>query len=279
MKEKKIHLWRLLIKKGLFRTKEEASKWIMTGKVIVNDQCIDKNGFAVPEKASIKIKDYNKKYVSKGGLKLEGALRDFSIDVSGKVVLDAGASTGGFTDCLLQHGAKKVYAVDTGFGQLMGKLRSDKRVVNLEKTNISSLKKEQLIPLPSLAVVDLSYLSLKKAVPVIWNLMSENGRLICLVKPLFEIKDSTIPRTGKIEDARLYRYILSDLIAYFDNKNIRSIDITYSPVTGNKGTREFFLYLEQNKIHTHKRVIGKIDDVVESSLKLDLFKDDGTFYL
>ncbi len=269
---KKIFLWKLLINKGIFNNKELASKWIMAGKVLVNNQRIDKCGYLVSEDADIRIKDYDKKYASKGGIKLEGALNDFNIDVTGKVVLDVGASTGGFTDCLIQNGAKKVYAVDVGFGQLMGKLRSDERVVNMEKTNISDIKKSRLKPLPVLAVVDLSYLSIRKAIPVVIKLLHKKGLIICLVKPLFEIDDPGARRTGIIKGSKLYKDVLQDLVEFFLDIDIVTADITYSHITGNKGTREFFMLLTKDK---HRKMTGcsnKIDRVVASSLKLKNYK-------
>ncbi len=269
---KKIFLWKLLVNKGIFSNKELASKWIMAGKVLVDNQRIDKCGYLVLEDAEIRIKDYEKKYASKGGIKLEGALNDFNIDVTGKVVLDVGASTGGFTDCLIQYGAKKVYAVDVGFGQLMGKLRSDKRVVNMEKTNISDIKKSQMKPPPVLAVVDLSYLSIKKAIPVVFKLLHKKGLIICLVKPLFEIADPDVRRTGIIKDSKLYKDVLQDLVKFFLDIDIITADITYSHITGNKCTREFFMLLTKDKCREMTGCNNKIDRVVASSLKLKNYK-------
>lgn len=168
-KPKKIPLWELLVDRGYFEDQDHAKRWIMAGKVIVNSQRANSAAEKVREDAHILVKGIELKYVGKGGLKLEGALNNFDLDVKGKFALDAGASTGGFTDCLLQHGASKVYAIDVGFGQLAGKLRLDQRVVNMERVNISDVRPEQLVPRPEVATIDLSYLSLKKGIPIVAN--------------------------------------------------------------------------------------------------------------
>jgi 23S rRNA (cytidine1920-2'-O)/16S rRNA (cytidine1409-2'-O)-methyltransferase len=218
----------------------------MAGKVIVDDQRIDKAGQGVPETAVIRLKGLSK-YVGKGGFKLEGALSDFSVDVSGKVALDAGAATGGFTDCLLQHGASRVYAVDVGFGSLVGTLRNDKRVVNLEKTNISDIDPGQLTPQPALGTVDLSYLSLKKGIPIFSALLEPDGELVCLVKPLFEISDSKARRTGKIEEPSHYSDLLQDLLDFVGSIGLHTCGLSPSHIPGGKGTLEFFLHLSKER--------------------------------
>jgi len=162
---KKVPITDLLIERGFFPDRKTAESWIMSGKVIVNNERVETSGQRFAVNSEIRIKGLDLKYVGKGGLKLEGALADFHLHVEGIVALDAGACTGGFTDCLLQHGASKVYAVDVGYGQLAGKLRVDKRVVNMERTNIGDVLPERLNPKPTLATVDLSYLSLKKKHP------------------------------------------------------------------------------------------------------------------
>lgn len=237
---KRVSLWELLVDRGFCADRKTATGWIMAGQVIVDGQRIDKAGCLVSADTTVRVKGI-KKYVGKGGLKLEGALADFGVDVSGRVVLDAGASTGGFTDCLLQHGAARVYAVDAGYGLLAGKLRVDERVVNWEKTNISELSPEQLQPTPTLATVDLSYLSLQIAIPIVARLVDRQGDMICLVKPLFEVPDSQARRTGKIEDPAMYRQVLHDLVEYVDNMGLKTVGVASSRIPGRRGTREFFL--------------------------------------
>jgi 23S rRNA (cytidine1920-2'-O)/16S rRNA (cytidine1409-2'-O)-methyltransferase len=243
-KPRKMPLHQLLVDRGLCIDEKDARSWIMAGKVIVDDQRIDKAGQSVPETANVRLKGLSK-YVGKGGFKLEGALSDFSIDVSGKVALDAGAATGGFTDCLLQNGASKVYSVDVGFGALVGKLRNDERVVNLERTNISDIQPGHLNPQPALGTVDLSYLSLKKGIPIFSSLLEPDGELICLVKPLFEVSDSKARRTGKIAKTSHYSDMLRDLLRFVDSIGLQTCGLTHSHIPGGKGTLEFFLHLSK----------------------------------
>lgn len=271
---KKANLWKLLIDKGLFPDRQTATAWIMSGKVLVDDYPISKAGHPVSIDANIRIKDYSKRYVGKGGLKLEGALRDFNIDISGKVALDAGASTGGFTDCLLQRGASKVFAVDAGFGQLAGKLRIDDRVVNMELTNISEIRPEQLVPQPTFATVDLSYLSLTKAIPIVSRLLDQKGKMLCLVKPLFEVSDPEVRRTGKIEIIETYKEVLHRLTKFVEETGLYPVGITHSHVTGNKGTREFFLFISLDTEHLENGVRSYIDHVVEDAMRVPVFQID-----
>jgi 23S rRNA (cytidine1920-2'-O)/16S rRNA (cytidine1409-2'-O)-methyltransferase len=237
---KKVRLWELLVERALFDDPRTAKAWIMAGKVIVEGQRVDKAGHFVSNDASIRIKGLTK-YVGRGGLKLEGALADFGMDVSGQVALDVGAATGGFTDCLLQHEVAKVYAVDVGYGLLAGKLRADQRVVNMERTNISVLSPDQLQPRPSLATVDLSYLSLRVAIPIVACLLTDYGEMLCLVKPLFEVSDSASRGAATIDDSAVYSTILRELVDSVNRSGLTVTGITYSHITGGKGTREFFL--------------------------------------
>ena len=266
VKPKKVPLYQLLVSQGLCANEKDARSWIMAGKVIVNNQRIDKAGTPVPSASDIRLKGAGK-YVGKGGYKLEGALSDFSVDVSGKVALDAGAAAGGFTDCLLQNGAARVYAVDAGFGALSGKLRNDHRVINLERTNISDLSPGDFDPRPAVATVDLSYLSLRKAVPVIARLLSSQGELICLVKPLFEVSDATARRTGIIAEPADYSEMLRALLDYVRSTGLYVYGLTHSHIPGGKGTLEFFLHT--GKIRPSYTAPIDIDAVVDSALALD----------
>jgi len=230
-----------LVEMGACRNEKEAAARIMAGEVYINGQKA-KNGAMVKEDQEVTLKGVLP-YASKGGFKMAGALEDFGIDVTGRICIDAGACTGGFTDCLVQRGAEKVYAVDVGFGQLMGKLRQDPHVVNLEKTNISDERLLHLDPRPFFGTVDVSYLSLRKAIPYFSAVMHGEGELCCLVKPLFEIDDAEARRTGVITDDQ-YAPLLFDLIRDVNAMPGTSVKaITHSHVTGNAGTREFFLHV------------------------------------
>lgn len=238
---KKQKLTLRLIEMGACQTEKEAAARIMAGEVYINGQKA-KNGDMVRDEQLVTLKGVLP-YASKGGFKMAGALDDFSINVTGRVCIDAGACTGGFTDCLVQRGAGLVYAVDVGFGQLMGKLRQDPHVVNLEKTNISDEKLLSLEPRPDFGTVDVSYLSLRKAIPYFSAVLHGKGELCCLVKPLFEIDDAEARRTGIISDEQ-YAPLLFDLIRDVNEMPGMAVKaITHSHVTGNAGTREFFLHV------------------------------------
>jgi len=231
-----------LLSEHWFTTEKEAAAWIMERKVLANDTAVLTPRQIIPTDAVIRVKEsYKRKYVNKGGLKLEGAIRDFGISVADRVTLDCGASTGGFTDCLLQFGAKRVYAVDAGFGQLDWKLISDPKVINMEKTNLGDQALLNLDPRPEIITLDLSYLSLKKALPICRGILGDKGLAICLVKPIFEVESSEIRRTGKINDHEILKDILIDLCGYFIKMEVNVGGVTNSPVTGNSGTLEFFV--------------------------------------
>ncbi|MBQ9265175.1 MAG: TlyA family RNA methyltransferase [Clostridia bacterium] len=269
MKSKKQKLVDRLVDMGACGTGKEAAARIMAGEVYINGQ-LAKNGAVVKEEDAVTLKGVLP-YASKGGFKLSGALEDFGIDVRGRVCVDAGASTGGFTDCLVQRGARTVYAVDVGFGQLMGKLRQDSRVVNLEKTNVSDEKLLHLDPRPDLGTVDVSYLSLRKAIPYFSAILHGQGELCCLVKPLFEIDDAEARRTGVIADdqyAPLLHSLIDDVNA-MPGAAVRAV--THSPVTGNAGTREFFLHVV---LGTPGEPISdeQITAAVERARELELYK-------
>jgi 23S rRNA (cytidine1920-2'-O)/16S rRNA (cytidine1409-2'-O)-methyltransferase len=232
-----------LIGEAYFTSDKEALSFVMAGKVTVGSVTIRSLTERCDPSLPITVRGRSIPYAAKGGLKLEKAIRDFHVNVGGRVCIDAGASAGGFSDCLLSHNAALVYAVDVGYGQLIGRLRQDARIINLEKTNISDHKLLSLIPEPDLGSVDLSYLSLRKAIPVFKAILHGRGELLCLVKPLFEIEDTHVRRTG-ILDPSSYQALLNGLI---DNLNARDgmyiNGITASPVTGNRGTLEFFLHV------------------------------------
>ncbi|MDD7122363.1 MAG: TlyA family RNA methyltransferase [Clostridiales bacterium] len=240
---KKLRALDLILQRGLIADEKEARACLMAGQVYSGSRRIAGASEMLPIDCELHVRGMDMPFVSKGGLKLSGAIRDFGIDVTGRVCIDAGASTGGFTDCLVKSGAALVYAVDVGFGQLMGSLRQDPHVVNLEKTNISDEKLLSLDPKPTLGSVDLSYLSLRKGIPAFAVILKEEGELMCLVKPLFETEDAAARRSGVLPDDA-YEGVLNDLIRDVNAlPYAQAVNVTHSPVTGNAGTREFFLHV------------------------------------
>lgn len=243
MKEKSILIQKYLVGQGLIADERQAAAWLMAGKVFADTRRL-KAGDKVKLSDNIIVAGLHDKYLSKGGWKLEKALDAFSLSPEGLICLDAGASTGGFTDCLIKHGAKTVYAVDVGFGQLHANLRQDTRVVNLEKTNLGDESLLSLSPMPALATCDLSYLSLRLAVPYYRAILHGKGDLICLVKPLFEVEDAEARRTGVLSDD-CFAPMLASLQETLDSQPNTSVrNVTYSPVTGNQGTVEFFFHVK-----------------------------------
>ena len=262
----------LLLSGGYFAEEKEARSAILAGEVYAGNQRVASPGQMLAGDAALRVKGRELPYISKGGLKLEGALRDFGVDVRDRVCIDAGASTGGFTHCLLKAGAARVYAVDVGYGQLMGSLRQDSRVVNLERTNISDEKLLSLDPRPTLGTVDLSYLSLRKGIPAFAEVLGYAGELLCLVKPLFEVEDSEARRTGVLpEDA--YLPILTDLIRDVNAWTwAAAVGVTHSPVTGNTGTREFFLHVRLGEGQTPPDLESAAEEAVGRALALEEYE-------
>lgn len=267
-KQKKCLLIEKLTKDGWFADQKEALPFIMAGQVLVNNQPASGCNEKIPIDSTIRVrKYYKKKYVNKGGLKLEGAIKDLKIDVKGKTALDCGASTGGFTDCLLCHEALKVYAVDVGHGQLAGKLTINPKVVNLERTNLSDPLLCSLDPIPVLITLDLSYLSLVQALPICADIFKgQEGVVVCLVKPIYEVQSSEIRRTGKINDKDMLRDILKTLCSKFAEQKTTIIGITNSPVTGNNGTLEYFIGVRLN-VKEKQTGIDNIDEWIEAAIE------------
>lgn len=273
MKPKKIPLSEKLLSEGWFDSEDEAKTWIILRNILVGDQPALSLSQKIPPDAEIRVREYYKKrYVGKGGLKLEHALHVLGEDPSGKTALDCGASAGGFTDCLLQHGASLVYAADAGYGQLAGKLLSDKRVVNMERTNISDDVLTALCPAPELITLDLSYLSLRTAVPVCRKILHGQGTIICLIKPVFEAEESAARRSGNITDYDSLYGILSSLTAFFIAEGFAVTGITHSPVTGNGGALEYFARLAAGEGITDQDLSGSIESAVKKSFMLEKFK-------
>ncbi len=240
---KKVRAMERLLREGFFQRSEDALPYLMSGAVFCGAERVKTGGQLVPLELPMRVRGLDERYVGKGGYKLEGAIADFGVRVQGRVCIDAGACTGGFTDCLLQHGAKRVYAVEVGFGQLAGSLAQDERVINLERTNLGDESLLTLDPAPTLGSVDLSYLSLEKAVPLYRAIQRGTGELLCLVKPLLEVADAQSRRTrvnAETPYAPLLRRLVSTLSA---REGTRVMGVTHSHVTGNNGTREFFLHV------------------------------------
>lgn len=257
-----------LIQEGFFDTREAALPYLMSGAVYCGGTQVTTGGQKVPLDKPMSVRGLDDRYLSKGGYKLEGAIADFGIDVRGRVCIDAGACTGGFTDCLLKHGAALVYAVEVGFGQLAGTLSQNARVVNLERTNLGDEKLLCLNPVPTLGSVDLSYLSLVKAVPQYRAIMQGQGELMCLVKPLFETEDPVARRTG-ILDPSGFPALLRRLCDTLDNQeHTRVVGVTHSPVTGNNGTHEFFLHVRFGSAHAPRVTDAAIAQAVARVMEL-----------
>lgn len=246
MKER---LDKLLVDLGLAGSRERARALILAGKVVVDDHRIDKAGMRVDVDAQVRLKGEDLAYVSRGGLKLEKALKSFPVEVAGRVAIDVGASTGGFTDCLLQNGAAKVYAVDVGYGQLAWQLREDRRVVNLERCNIRTLTADRLDPLPSLAVIDASFISLSKVLPSTLSLLTEQAEIVALIKPQFEVGKGLVGKGGVVKDPQLHQQVIDNTEQLAIELECRVLGVEESPILGPKGNREFLIYLQKGAPH------------------------------
>ncbi len=270
---KKKRAWERLVEEGHLATRADVERYILLRKVYAGDTPVTSAGQMLPLDAALAVRGLDDKYTSKGGYKLEGALEAFDLDVTGRVAIDAGASTGGFTDCLIKRGCARVYAVDVGYGQLHGSLRNHPGVVNLERTNISDPVLMTLDPVPTLGTVDLSYLSLRKAVPAFAKILQGRGDLLCLVKPLFEIEDAQARRVGVVPpDA--YAPMLRDLASAMADLGHGVRGLTHSPVTGNSGTVEFFLWLALGVPDGRPEALpdAQIRAAVEAGLALEQYK-------
>ena len=232
-----------LVRRGLAETRARAQAVIMSGIVYVDGQKADKAGLAVSPEAEIVLHGNVCPYVSRGGLKLEKALREFDIDPTGYVCSDSGASTGGFTDCLLQHGAKKVFAIDVGYGQLAWKIREDERVVCMERTNIRYVTPEDLGEPLDLSVIDVSFISLKLVLPVVKQLLKPDGQVLCLIKPQFEAGREKVGKKGVVRDPAVHLEVLQAFLQLAAELEFSVLNLTFSPVKGPEGNIEFLAHL------------------------------------
>jgi len=257
----------LLVKKGFFETREKARKSIMAGAVLVNDTCEDKPGARIDEDAEIRIKENVNPYVSRGGVKLEKALKEFEIDLTGKTAMDVGASTGGFTDCMLKNGARKVIAVDVGYGQLAWSLRNDERVICLERTNIRYLKPEEIDETVDFCSVDVSFISLKKVLPAVYNLTKDNAEVVCLIKPQFEAGRDKVGKHGVVRDKNTHIEVIKDVVSAAAQMGYSLEGLTFSPVKGPEGNIEYLAFFRKTKdaAAVGEDIFEKIEDIVKTS--------------
>ncbi len=241
MKKKRLDV--LLFEKGMVPSRERAKAIIMSGIVYVNNQKADKAGMSIPEDAEIEIRGKTNSFVSRGGLKIEKALTYFQIDPKDLCAMDIGASTGGFTDCLLTRGARKVYSIDVGYGQLAWKLRQDPRVVCMERTNIRKVTPDMLDDVPEFSVIDVSFISLKLVLPVVAQLLNEHGRIACLIKPQFEAGKGKVGKKGVVREPEIHLDVLNAFIENAHEAGFHVYNLTFSPIKGPEGNIEFLGYI------------------------------------
>ena len=261
MSEKK-RLDVLLTERGLQESRQRAQAVIMSGEVFVNGQRVDKPGTAVANEAELEVRGHTLRYVSRGGLKLEKAMQTFPITLEGKTCADIGASTGGFTDCMLQNGARRVYAVDVGYGQLDWKLRSDERVVCLERTNARYLSTEQIPEPLDFASIDVSFISLKLIFPALYPLLREGGEIACLIKPQFEAGREKVGKKGVVRDPAVHLEVLQQFLRHAKENDFTVLGITYSPIRGPEGNIEYLGFLRKSD---EPDAIPELSDVVAAS--------------
>ena len=241
VRELKERLDVLLVNKGFFSSRERAKTAIMAGDVYVNGGISDKAGTKIDEEAEITVKNDQCPYVGRGGYKLAKAIGTFGLDLAAKTAMDIGASTGGFTDCMLQNGASKVYSVDVGYGQLDWKLRNDPRVVNMEKVNVRYLEPDTIPDRMDFVSIDVSFISLKLIFPVVRELLKKGGELVCLIKPQFEAGREQVGKKGIVRDRDVHRQAIENVIIYAVSNGLKPEELTFSPMTGAKGNIEYLL--------------------------------------
>lgn len=259
----------LLFERGLAPSREKARTLIMAGSVYVNNQKFDKPGDTVSDDAEIEVRGSTLKYVSRGGLKLEKAMQLFPIDLNGKICMDIGASTGGFTDCMLQNGAQRVYSVDVGYGQLAWQLRQDPRVVNLERTNARYLTREQVPEEIDFFSVDVSFISLRIILPAVRLLLRDGGQAVCLIKPQFEAGREKVGKKGVVRDRAVHEEVVETICRFAVENGYSVLGLTFSPVKGPEGNIEYLVYLEKSDAPVHTADCTPHSVVEESHAALD----------
>lgn len=255
----------LLTERGFFDSREKAKAVIMAGEVFVNGQREDKAGSKFDREVDIEVKGKVLKYVSRGGLKLEKAVEVYGLELMDKICIDIGSSTGGFTDCMLQNGAAKVYAIDVGTNQLAWKLREDKRVVSMEKTNIRYVTEEQLPEKADFASVDVSFISLTKVLPAAVNLLRNGAHMVCLIKPQFEAGREKVGKKGVVRDFSVHKEVIELVINFAIGLNFLIKGLTFSPVKGPEGNIEYLLYMQKQD---EKMSEDKIDNILTNIEKV-----------
>ena len=268
MSGKKERLDILLVEKGIFTSRERAKTSIMAGKIFVDGQRVDKAGEKVSVDAEITFKGQEIPYVSRGGLKLEKAMKEFGISLKNKTCMDIGASTGGFTDCMLQNGAKKVFSIDVGYGQFAWKLRTDPRVVCMERTNIRYVTPDDIGELTDFASIDVSFISLKKIMPATINLLSDKGEVVALIKPQFEAGKEKVGKKGVVRDINVHNEVVKSIVDYLLSQGLNILSLSYSPIKGPEGNIEYLVYFTKDKDRESKFSIDDVEIIVDQSHKL-----------
>lgn len=255
----------LVTERGLAESREKAKTLIMVGQVYVDGQKADKPGDTFSEDAAVEVRGKGLPYVSRGGLKLEKAMREFGLQLQGRTCMDIGASTGGFTDCMLQNGAQRVYSVDVGYGQLAWSLRTDPRVVNLERTNARYLTREQVPEEIGFFSVDVSFISLTLILPAVRPLLAEHGQAVCLIKPQFEAGREKVGKKGVVRDKAVHEEVIEKIRSFALENGFSVLGLTFSPVKGPEGNIEYLIYLERSEAPSQGEQVPSAQQVVEES--------------
>lgn len=254
-----------MVNRGLIESREKAKALIMSGIIYVNDQKAMKAGDKIKDGDKIEIKGQKLPFVSRGGLKLDKAIKVFDIDLSDMVCMDIGASTGGFTDCMLQNGAKKVYAIDVGYGQLAWKLRNDERVVNMERTNIRYIDFDKITDDVDFISIDVAFISLRLVLPVAYNILKNGGQMVALIKPQFEAGRDEVGKKGVVRDIQIHKKVIKEITDFAFETGFSIDDIDFSPIKGPEGNIEFLMYARKNENVTNLVSDEKINEVTEKS--------------
>ena len=265
MAVKKERLDVLLVEKGICTSRERAKTSIMAGLVYVDGQKVDKVGEKVSVEADIVYKGEKMPYVSRGGFKLEKAMKEFNIDLTDTVCMDIGASTGGFTDCMLQNNAKKVFSVDVGYGQFAWKLRTDERVVCMERTNIRYVTPEDIGEKLDFASIDVSFISLKTIMPAVKNLLGDKGEVVALIKPQFEAGREKVGKKGVVRDIEVHLEVVNKIVTFLIENEFNILGLSFSPIKGPEGNREYLVYFTKDKEKEGSFEMSQIDEVVKES--------------
>ncbi|SFC96953.1 TlyA family RNA methyltransferase [Clostridium uliginosum] len=265
MAGKKQRLDLLLVEKGIINSRERAKACIMEGKVFIDGQRVDKAGEKISYEADIEYRGETLPYVSRGGLKLEKAMKSYDISLEGKVCMDIGASTGGFTDCMLQNGAIKVFSVDVGYGQFAWKLRTDERVVCMERTNIRYVTPEDIGQALDFASIDVSFISLKKIMPATLSLLKSDGEVVALIKPQFEAGREKVGKKGVVREISTHKEVVYGIIDFLKEKELNILGVGYSPIKGPEGNREYLVYFTKDNEKESNFKMQDVDEVIEAS--------------